>query len=458
MIRTALLAATLGALLPAAGATANPPELQSLLADYIAWRGGQQFEALQSVHEKGNGRVGEIAGAFELWLVRDGRLRRNRSLGPATETAAVTSDGAWKSNASGQIEDLADGGQAQRRAVALAFADVGKADAGMTYRLLGTEQREQRTWSVVRVSFGGNDTYDLFLAPSCELLGERITEDRATRFVRFGRWQSVSGVRMPFEVRVTGANAATQEYARIDSLELNVTPGPEVFARPAPAQTWSFAAGRHSTRWLDFEFFNDSQIFIPATLNGRAVQVILDSGADITVVDKSLATSMGLKLSAAAPVTGTGGESTMQLVPDVEVRIGELALQHITAGVIDLSTMAGQLGHPLPLILGKEVFNQLLVDVDFPHRRIAFYEPLNFSPPPGAVRLPLGRHGDNRSVPVAVEGRRPVAFDFDLGSNSPLIVYPAYRDSAQLLDGRRQSLGLSAGVGGLIKPRCATLS
>ena len=459
MIRTALLVATLGAMLSAGGAAASTDELQALLSKYIAWRGGSQFEALQVIHEKGTSRVGQVDGSFELWLVRDGRLRRNRSLGPVSEREAVTHSDAWKSNASGQIEDLADGGQTERRAVALAFADVGKPGAGMTYRLLGTERREERAWAVVRVSFGGPDTYDLYLDPaSGELLGERITEDRATRFLRFGQWRSVSGVRMPFDAHLTSANAAADEYARVDSVELNSAPESEVFARPASAQTWSFASGLHSTGWVDFEFFNDSQIFIPATVNGRAVNLILDSGADITVVDKTLATSMGLELSAAAPVTGTGGESTMQLVPDLEVRIGALGLHHVTAGVIDLSTMAGQLGHALPLILGKEVFNQLILDIDFPHRRIAFSEPARFATPPGAVRVPLARHGDNRSVPVSVEGRLPVAFDFDLGSNSPLIVYSSYRDSTHLLDGRRQSLGLSAGVGGMIKPRCATLS
>ena len=80
-----------------------------------------------------------------------------------------------------------------------------------------------------------------------------------------------------------------------------------------------------------------------------------------------------------------------------------------------------------------------------------------FTPPPDAVRVALGRHNDRRSVPVSLEGRRAVPFDFDLGNNGPLIVYSAYRDEAHLLDGRPQSLGLSAGVGGLIKSKVATV-
>jgi len=140
------------------------------------------------------------------------------------------------------------------------------------------------------------------------------------------------------------------------------------------------------------------------------------------------------------------------------VRIGALELHGITAGVMDLSAIARQLGHPLPVILGKEVFNQLIVDIDFPNRRIAFHERAHFAPPPGAVRVALGRHGENRTVPVSVEGREPVDFDFDLGSNSPVIIYPYYRDSAQLLADRRHSRELSAGVGGMFRPACATLA
>ncbi len=118
-------------------------------------------------------------------------------------------------------------------------------------------------------------------------------------------------------------------------------------------------------------------------------------------------------------MTGAAGQSTLQLIPDLEIRIGDLGLHQVTAGVIDLSTMAGQLGHALLLILRPAI-----VDIDFPHCRIAFSAPANFTAPPDAVRIALGRHGDHRSVPLSAEGRAPVAFDFDLGSNSPVIVYP----------------------------------
>jgi hypothetical protein len=58
---------------------------------------------------------------------------------------------------------------------------------------------------------------------------------------------------------------------------------------------------------------------------------------------------------------------------------------------------------------------------------------------------------------LRLKGARPshLTSSWDSG---PLIIYPAYRDETQLLAGKRQSLALSAGVGGLTKSKVATLS
>ena len=459
MKRLAAVTASLLALLFAAAAPAAADDAGAVLSKYVAWRGGARFEALRSVHERGRIRIGEVDGTFERWLGRDGRLRQNRVLGPLADSEAVTAESNWTTNASGQVEDLGDRGQEDRRAIALSFADLGRQETGVSYSLRGIERQDGRRWTVLRASFGGNDSYDLLLdAKSGELFGERITQDGVTRLVRYSDWRKVAGIRMAFEARTTSANSAVAEHRRFELIEVNPPLAAELFARPAGRQTWAFAPGRDATGWIEFEFFNNDQIFIPASVNGRAVTFVLDSGADITILDQATASQLGVKLGGSMPVGGTAGQATMQLATDIEVRIGELELHGITAGVMDLKAIAEQLGHAMPMIVGKELFNQLIVDIDFPNRRIAFRERGRFTIPSGAVRVALGRHGENRTVPVSIEGRPPVDFDFDLGSNSPLIVYPHYRDSVHLLAGRRHSQGLSAGVGGLFRPICATLT
>jgi hypothetical protein len=447
------------ALLIAASSPARADDVQSVIAKYVGWRGGPAFEAMQTLHARGRLRFGGQAGDFDQWLAGDGRFRQRSKLDFIAYDEAATSDLQWTRNTSGQIEDIGDLGESDRRTAALAFANGVRGDAGASYTLLPVERRKGRAWAVVRVSFGGPDTYDLFIDTGTgELLGERITEDQQTRFAEFGDWRRVSGVRMPFAEHDRGANHADDLDLQASDIEVDTPLPASLFARPASARIWRFTDGRDSTGWLDFELYNGERILIPATVEGRPVKLLLDSGAGITALDTGFAKQARIKAGGSVGVMGVGGASTMQLAPNIEVKLGGLTLSHITAGLIDLSDVAASMGRPLPLILGKEVLNALVVDIDFQRHKIAFRDPNGFSGPPGAVRLTLGKHGDSHTVPVSVEGAAPVPFDFDLGNGSPLIVYGAYRDSAHLLDGKLQSLTLTSGVGGAKPDKMATIS
>jgi hypothetical protein len=432
-------------------------DLQGVMGRYIAWRGGAAFDAMRSFHERGTTHLGGLHGSVEQWQGREGLLRRNSNLGEIPTSEAVTPNAAWAVNISGQIEDVSDGGEGDRRAVYMAFAGAAIGHQGKV-SLLARERRDSRNWDVVRTEFPGNNSYDQFISPDTgELLGMRITQDRQTRFVRYANWRKVQGVRMAFSEVETGSNEADEEHRQFTAIDINVVTPIRLFARPVSPKTWSFASGSHATDWIDFEFYDGNQIFIPAEVNGRAVKLLLDSGAGISLVDSAFARQIGVRGTGKLPISGVGGQATMQIASQLQIQLVGLTFRRIRAGVMDLSQISEQAGHAMPFVLGKEVFNEVIIDIDFAHHRIAFRDPATFSAPPGAARLALGRHQDRRSIPVSVEGREPVSFDFDLGNNGGLIVYSAYRDAAHLLDGRPQSLGLSAGVGGLIKSKVATL-
>jgi hypothetical protein len=126
--------------------------------------------------------------------------------------------------------------------------------------------------------------------------------------------------------------------------------------------------------------------------------------------------------------------------------------------VIDLAQVARQLGHPLPVVLGKEAFNELVVDVDFPHRQVAFHERAGFRAPKGAVRVPLREStGGMREVRISVEGRPPIPVLFDVGNGGALSLYSSYWDKEGLLKGRRSTKTLSGAVGGVRERDLAVL-
>ena len=193
-------------------------------------------------------------------------------------------------------------------------------------------------------------------------------------------------------------------------------------------------------------------------MNGHDTVVLLDSGATVSSFDKAYAASVGLQASGSLPAPGGGGVETAGLIGGVEVQVANLTLRHLNTLALDFAPVAARIGHPLPFVLGNELFNQLTVDIDFARRRLAFHDPAGFTAPADATVVPLIRTRGNRSVPVSIEGAAPVQFDFDLGNGSPLLVFPAFYQAHKLLEGRRASQTLGGAVGGFHPEVAATLS
>jgi hypothetical protein len=209
-----------------------------------------------------------------------------------------------------------------------------------------------------------------------------------------------------------------------------------VFARAAgaaPAQTVLFKAGTSSSGWIDFQHYTNLGIYVPVKINGHdAVAWLLGAPS---LIDSAYAASIGLHPDpAGASVSG------------VQVQIGDLTLQNADAAPDDLQAKAYAriLGQPLVFRLGDAVFDQVAVDLDFAHHRVAFLDPNSLVKPAGAIEVPLVELDGERVVPVSVNGAAPAQFEFELGNmNGPLMVTPAYAQAHQLLSGHPISQRLS---------------
>ncbi len=427
---------------------AHADELQDLVDRHFAWRGGAAYERLTTIRLTADVKAGGLTGVTEEWRERSGRVLDTLDLGPVKASSAVAED-SW-SESSGVVDDMpATSVRDTRRALALEFGDALRGRAGATVKLLSAEARDGRTWSVVRVSFGDADTYDAFLDPATGALhGWRIVEDKRPRFVRLADWRMVDGVRIPFLREQTTDNAAATVLITARSVRLNERFDPSIYKRPAARRIATFAGGAKSTGAIRFDFFNGNRIYIPVTINGRPVKVLLDSGADVTVLDKTFAEQAGIKFTGRGVAAGSGGQTDAYFAEDVVMQIGNMRLENRNVGVIDLADVSKRLGIPLPVVLGEDVFKQLIVDIDFDRAEIAFHEPAAFKAPPGAITVPVLEAEGVRSVPVQIEGHEPIQVDFDLGNGSYFSIDPAFWEKHHLLDGRPHSKILGGAVGG----------
>jgi len=209
-------------------------------------------------------------------------------------------------------------------------------------------------------------------------------------------------------------------------------PSPE---SPAPVQTIIFKSGTPSSGWIDFTPYTNFGIYFPVTINGHEGMALLYGGP--SNIDKNFAAAIGVQPTAKAPSSVSG----------LEVRVGDLSLQNASARPADLQSQvfdARILARPVIFRLGEEVFNQVVVDIDYAHHRVAFLDPKTVTKPAGAIEVPLIELDGERVLPLSINGATPAQFELELGNViGPLLVTPVYAQAQKLLQDHPASQRLS---------------
>jgi hypothetical protein len=227
---------------------------------------------------------------------------------------------------------------------------------------------------------------------------------------------------------------------------------------PFGAVTAVFKDGGGSTGRLPLELHRDRYLYLQGRLNDTQTDLVLDSGAGATVIDAQLAKAMGLRLEGGVRATGVGGTVPAQMTRDIRVQVGSLELTLAAAVVIDLDGVARQLGRRMPVILGRDVFSRLVVDIDYPSRSVVLHAPATFKREPGLepheLRVDQGRY----QIQGRLEDLPAAWFELDTGSADALVVFGPYAASSRLLDGRDPiSTRQIGGVGWTTVARLATI-
>ena len=439
--------------LPASAFAGDPADV---LERYRQWRGGAAFEQLTAVRSTGAMTGSGLEGVIEQIATARGDLRRDVDLGIIRTASARHGEQGWALTPSGQVEDIAAAAAEDLRRDALLMFEAVLDDPARLDRKADAV-RDGRTFAVVAVDFGDDDTHEFYIEPDTgALYGLRRVRNRRDSFVRFDDWRMVEGVRMPF-AEISADSTGEEAAVRWESVDANPELTDEAFVRPVLAAAHAIAGGASSTGSMPFDLFAGARIYIPATVNGVETEVLLDSGAEMTVLDKGFAERLGLASGGQVAAVGTGGVGSAQFASGVTLELEGITFADRTVAVIDLAAIGQAIGRPLPVILGKDAFNGLIIDIDFPGRRIAFHERDGFTGPDGLVEVPLVSTGPIRAVPLSIEGRPPVLFDFDTGNGGALIIYPAYAEAEGLLEGRPRSTVMSGAVGGVRESDMATI-
>jgi predicted aspartyl protease len=162
---------------------------------------------------------------------------------------------------------------------------------------------------------------------------------------------------------------------------------------------------------------------VEGAINGQKVGILLDTGADQTLVKRSATARLGLTRNEVEGYRafGIGGETHAESVHISEFRIGKAVRTNWRV----LVTGEHDFGDDIAVILGDDFFDQIDIEFDLANNAVRLYQPKDcegvslayWSREAGEIRLEAG---DKIRFTVAINGK-PVRAELDSGSGGSLL-------------------------------------
>lgn len=164
---------------------------------------------------------------------------------------------------------------------------------------------------------------------------------------------------------------------------------------------------------------DNGRLFITARINGVETEALLDSGAEASLIDPTLASQAQFGPGKKVMLKGSGGEQEIELVSNVRIEALGQTIAAADVAVLDLTDLSTRLlKRPTRAIVGREVFDAAPIRIDLAKSDV---RALGKEEAPSGARLPLTEHNGIESVPVTV-GTTSAQAVLDFGNGGPVLV------------------------------------
>lgn len=182
---------------------------------------------------------------------------------------------------------------------------------------------------------------------------------------------------------------------------------------------------------ISFEFVRN-QIFLPVYLKEKKFYMLLDTAVAPSAIDLTIAKKLGFALETDNASQSAGrGNNPVAVYPTkfTNLRLGGKGLNDIEAVAVDLSHLSKKIGRPIHGILGYSFFNDRIVQIDYPSRKVRLLQvPIKINTQNKCVetsQIPL-EFVPNDTAPlikIMVNGQS-VSVSVDTGSSLTLELFP----------------------------------
>ena len=147
---------------------------------------------------------------------------------------------------------------------------------------------------------------------------------------------------------------------------------------------------------IPFELVRD-HIFIEATVeHSRPLSMFIDSGEPFSVIDDEIAKELDLVSQQTAPYQGFGTDKRppAKITKGHELRLGPLLLENMVFWIMPTRDFSRFSGRPVDGVLGADLFERYVVEIDYAARELRIFEPDSYTLPHTPYVLPVTLVGE----------------------------------------------------------------
>jgi hypothetical protein len=413
--------------------------------------GRDRLARIAAVHIVGRVDAGGMTGTIDVWQTARGERRHEEELGGVNGSLDVF-DGAqaWHRDRNRKVRDLDAAEVADQAALAYLGADA----ALLPDRRAG---RVVRDGDGVRLEPAGGRPLTVRFDPATHLPTTIARPDaEKTRTIAPSDWREVGGVRFPFTLREDDGDPRNTRVVHVDRVEVDAAPPPSAFARPSDAPPdFRFAAGGQTT--VPIEMVRQL-IFVRVAVNGSSpLGFILDTGAEVTVINRSRLDRLGLTAVGNLGEGAGGGDVDVSFVKGVSFAVGGVTITDQVVTAIPLDGLEGPLGHPIDGVLGYDFISRFVVEIDYARARLTLRDPAAFTGPGPGEAVPITLQGGvpNVTAGIDVPGRPALTgvFVVDTGCTCAVDFNAPFTRANRLIEAMPKILtpprGATRGAGGV---------
>jgi len=199
---------------------------------------------------------------------------------------------------------------------------------------------------------------------------------------------------------------------------------------------------------IPFELTNNL-VILRGSINGsKPLDFILDTGASTSVISDSRARDLGLKLEGKTGATTQGGSIEASFVKGVSLSLSGVEFPKMTLAAIRLSGLEAGLGRRVDGILGYDIFNRFVVEIDYVSRVVTFYEPQAYKYSGHGEAIPISVEDNTPFVVGMITEPKPIegSFLIDTGAPGILNIAGPFAAKHKLLDSVPHTISITSGA------------